>query len=228
MYQSYLDDAAERLPKRTDSDVLGRMRNTQVSSAHLATSLDSATKSLTLTIPSRSLHPRIKITPSIQAAHSTATYRCPLTAAQGSNSSTKATQRIVNTSMLIMNCILNRTVRMSLISMPNSIVKILVMGGGHEITVNTPEANIINTERLAWDNNYLILSAEGRGHYIGCNLSVTNFQGTWWGEGDDMIWVDGYKWPPDLHGTGSEDYLNQAWGMQQNAFAHNGSRYSRK
>ena len=32
-----------------------------------------------------------------------------------------------------------------------------------------------------------------------------------------MIWVDGYKWPPDLHGTGSEDYLNQAWGMQANA-----------
>ena len=29
-------------------------------------------------------------------------------------------------------------------------------GWGHEITVNTPEADIINAERLAWDNNYLI------------------------------------------------------------------------
>ena len=38
-----------------------------------------------------------------------------------------------------------------------------------------------------------------------------------------MIWVDGYKWPPELHGTGSEDYLNQAWGMQDNAFLRNGS-----
>ena len=38
-----------------------------------------------------------------------------------------------------------------------------------------------------------------------------------------MIWVDGYKWPPELHGTGSEDYLNQAWGMQDNAFLMNGS-----
>lgn len=38
-----------------------------------------------------------------------------------------------------------------------------------------------------------------------------------------MIWVDGYKWPPDLHGTGSEDYFNQAWGMQKNAFLRNGS-----
>jgi len=96
-------------------------------------------------------------------------------------------------------------------------------GWGHEIPVNVPEANIANKEKLAWDTNYVILEAEGRGHYIGCNLSVANFQGTWWGEGDDMIWVDGYKWPPDLHGTGSEDYLNQAWGMQPNAFLFNGS-----
>jgi hypothetical protein len=96
-------------------------------------------------------------------------------------------------------------------------------GWGHEIRVNTPEANVANKEREAWDNNYVILETSGRGHYLGCNLSVTNFQGTWWGEGDDMIWVDGYKWPPDLHGTGSEDYLNQAWGMQENAFLRNGS-----
>ena len=96
-------------------------------------------------------------------------------------------------------------------------------GWGHEIRVNTPLANVVNKGRTAWENNYVILQTRGRGHYIGCNLSVTNFQGTWWGEGDDMIWVDGYKWPPDLHGTGGEDYLNQAWGMQPNAFERNGS-----
>ena len=96
-------------------------------------------------------------------------------------------------------------------------------GWGHEVRVNHREADIVNKGRLAYDNNYVICETKGRGHYIGCNLSVTNFQGTWWGEGDDMIWVDGYKWPPDLHGTGSEDYLNQAWGMQPNAFMRNGS-----
>ncbi len=96
-------------------------------------------------------------------------------------------------------------------------------GWGHEIRVNTPQANAANLRKQAWQSNYVILEARGRGHYVGCNLSVTNFQGTWWGEGDDMIWVDGYKWPPDLHGTGSEDYLNQAWGMQPNAFLRNGS-----
>ena len=96
-------------------------------------------------------------------------------------------------------------------------------GWGHEVTVNTAEANIANRGDLAWRSNYVIAETKGQGHYIGCNLSVTNFQGTWWGEGDDMIWVDGYKWPPELHGTGSEDYLNQAWGMQDNAFMRNGS-----
>jgi hypothetical protein len=96
-------------------------------------------------------------------------------------------------------------------------------GWGHEIIVNTPEANIPNKEKLAWENNFVILETKGKGHYIGFNMSITNFQGTWWGEGDDMIWVDGYKWPPDLHGTGSEDCLNQAWGMQPNAFLRNGS-----
>ena len=100
------------------------------------------------------------------------------------------------------------------------------MGWGPEISSNQPGAalsNIVNRERAAWENNYVILETKGRGHYLGCNLSVTNFRGDWWGEGDDMIWVDGYKWPPDLHGTGSEDYFNQAWGMQDNAFMRNGS-----
>ena len=96
-------------------------------------------------------------------------------------------------------------------------------GWAPEIMVNSPEADAVNVKRQAWCHNYVILETKGKGHYLGCNLSVTNFQGTWWGEGDDMIWVDGYKWPPDLHGTGSEDYLNQAWGMQPNAFLRNGS-----
>jgi len=99
-------------------------------------------------------------------------------------------------------------------------------GWGPEIAAektDTPLNHIVNKGRTAWDNNYVILETRGRGHYLGCNLSVTNFRGDWWGEGDDMIWVDGYKWPPDLHGTGSEDYLNHAWGMQDNAFLRNGS-----
>ncbi len=96
-------------------------------------------------------------------------------------------------------------------------------GWGPEITVNTPPADQPNLGQMAWENNYVILETQGRGHYLGCNLSVTNFTNNWWGEGDDMIWVDGYQWPPDLHGTGSEDYLGQAGGMHPSAFWRNGS-----
>lgn len=65
------------------------------------------------------------------------------------------------------------------------------------------------------DGNYLILATQGRGHYVGCTFNVTNLRHTeawnWYGEGDDMIFVDGEQWPPNLHGTGTEDYFNTAW-----------------
>jgi hypothetical protein len=76
--------------------------------------------------------------------------------------------------------------------------------------------------------NYLFLEAKGRGHFVGVNLSVHNLCGGWWGEGDDMFMVDGVKWPPDLHGTGSEDYFSHAWGMQpHNSYLYNGVSYHR-
>ncbi len=93
-------------------------------------------------------------------------------------------------------------------------------GWGPEIQVNSPESAVAN---LDGRGNYTILDAEGRGHYIGCNLSVTHFQNSWWGEGDDMIFIDGEGWPPSLHGTGSEDYFTHAWGMQRNAYPMSGS-----
>ena len=62
--------------------------------------------------------------------------------------------------------------------------------------------------------NYLLLDAEGRGHYVGCNLSVLQKAMGWWGEGDDMIYVDGDN-TPTMQGTGSEDYFSDAWGMRE-------------
>ena len=62
--------------------------------------------------------------------------------------------------------------------------------------------------------NYLLLEAEGRGHYVGCGMSVLQRSMGWWGEGDDMIYVDG-ETEPSLHGTGSEDYFSDAWGMRE-------------
>lgn len=59
--------------------------------------------------------------------------------------------------------------------------------------------------------NYVILEARGRGHYVGCNLNIDVFekqQNDWYGEGDDMIWIDGEL---AIRGTGTEDYFNTAF-----------------
>jgi hypothetical protein len=77
---------------------------------------------------------------------------------------------------------------------------------------------------LTGQDNYVILDAAGRGHYVGCVLSIDNFEAsnqpyTWPGEGDDMIFIDGEVWPPSLHGTGTEDYFNCAWGFPSGEYA---------
>jgi hypothetical protein len=67
---------------------------------------------------------------------------------------------------------------------------------------------------LTGERNYLILDAHGTGQYVGCVLNVDVFErqvNDWYGEGDDMIFIDGEPWPPRLHGTGTEDYFNTAF-----------------
>jgi len=70
-------------------------------------------------------------------------------------------------------------------------------------------------KNITGDENYLILDAEGQGHYVGVIYNVHGLQPGWWGEGDDMIFIDGEKWPPSLHGTGTEDYFCGAWCFQE-------------
>ena len=60
------------------------------------------------------------------------------------------------------------------------------------------------------EGNYTILEAQGRGHYVGVTHSILQNQGDWWGEGDEMIFIDGAE-VPQIIGTGSEDYYLGAW-----------------
>ena len=55
------------------------------------------------------------------------------------------------------------------------------------------------------DENYVALEAEGAGHMVGLHLQINNIRGGWYGEGDDMVFLDGETWPPSIHGTGSEE-----------------------
>lgn len=82
------------------------------------------------------------------------------------------------------------------------------------------EEGLSNTDFLLqginndFSKNYVILEAQGKGHYIGCNMNIHNLRETsefnWIGEGDDMIFIDD---DPSLtiFGTGTEDYFNTAF-----------------
>jgi len=71
--------------------------------------------------------------------------------------------------------------------------------------------SITNTKvNKTGEGNYVIMEATGKGHFLGVTHSIIQNQGDWWGEGDEMIFIDGSKMPT-INGTGAEDYYLGAW-----------------
>ncbi|MHC4521321.1 MAG: glycoside hydrolase family 172 protein, partial [Planctomycetota bacterium] len=60
----------------------------------------------------------------------------------------------------------------------------------------------------AFDLNWITVN--GQGTYVGDVLTLFNTANTWWGEGDEKIYVDGESFPSHI-GTGTEDYYGYAW-----------------
>lgn len=84
------------------------------------------------------------------------------------------------------------------------------------------EEKINNKTNTDGEGNYIIMEAEGKGHFIGVTHSLIQNQGDWWGEGDEMIYIDGAE-EPQIQGTGAEDYYLGAWcygGCGINPFGH--------
>ena len=72
---------------------------------------------------------------------------------------------------------------------------------------------------------WVFLDTKGRGFYVGTVLSVLQAEPGWFGEGDDMFYVDG-ETTPSIQGTGSEDYFNDAWGLHVAEGEYTGSPIS--
>ncbi len=66
---------------------------------------------------------------------------------------------------------------------------------------------------------YTILEAKGHGALVGCVLSVKNNDGGWWGEGDEIAYIDGRH---AMQGTGSEDYFCESYGLRLGCFPYFG------
>jgi hypothetical protein len=73
----------------------------------------------------------------------------------------------------------------------------------------SPESNeeADKLQNLTGKDNYVVLDVQGDGQFVGYFLTVVNLKTNrpWWGEGDDMIFIDGEGFPPSIHGTGSEE-----------------------
>ncbi|HEU5351989.1 MAG TPA: glycoside hydrolase family 172 protein [Terracidiphilus sp.] len=88
------------------------------------------------------------------------------------------------------------------------------------------DAKVNDRKNLSGKDNYVFLDAVGRGHFVGVTQAVLQNQEGWFGEGDDMIFVDGDAMPT-INGTGTEDYYNGAWdfGLEAFAYPHNGAPF---
>ncbi len=63
------------------------------------------------------------------------------------------------------------------------------------------------------------MEAKGHGQFVGVTMSVLQNQDMWWGEGDDMFFIDGAE-KPSITGTGSEDYFLGAWDFGGKPFSY--------
>ena len=75
--------------------------------------------------------------------------------------------------------------------------------------------------------DYAILpGVEGKGRYLGTNIGVigdTVYNGTWFGEGEVKVFLDGDTDNPTLAGTGTEDYIGSGWGQGEFSNLYSGS-----
>jgi hypothetical protein len=94
-------------------------------------------------------------------------------------------------------------------------------GGENEWGVLGPQG-----KNTTGEGNYVFADIEGKGHFVGVNYYVHSPGPIWYGEGDDMFFIDGEAWPSSLHGTGTEDYFNTAW-VPKTLFSHPYYGYAR-
>lgn len=71
---------------------------------------------------------------------------------------------------------------------------------------------------------YTVLDTQGKGHYVGTVFSVRTRSPFWFGEGDEMIAIDGEP-IPSVWGTGTEDYFLCAWGLEKTLTPYFGVPY---
>jgi hypothetical protein len=84
---------------------------------------------------------------------------------------------------------------------------------------NNGDPRVNDAKNLDGKDNYVWMEATGLGHYVGVTMSILQNQDYWWGEGDDMFFIDGDP-HPSITGTGSEDYFLGAYDFGEHSFSY--------
>ena len=101
----------------------------------------------------------------------------------------------------------------------------------HQLTPALPEGenewSLLGPQgkNLDGKGNYVFADIKGRGHFVGVNYYVNCPSTMWYGEGDEMFFLDGEALP-SLNGTGTEDYFNTSWSPKE-LFQHPYFGYAR-
>ena len=86
----------------------------------------------------------------------------------------------------------------------------------HEVTRTLPsgenEWGLLGEpgKNLNGRDNYLFADIKGKGQIVGVNYYVNCPTTMWYGEGDEMVFIDGDTIPA-FNGTGTEDFFNTSW-----------------
>lgn len=73
-------------------------------------------------------------------------------------------------------------------------------------------------KNLKGENNYVFADIKGKGQFVGVNYYVNCPTTMWYGEGDEMFFIDGEALP-SMNGTGTEDFFNTSW-CPKELFSH--------
>jgi hypothetical protein len=86
----------------------------------------------------------------------------------------------------------------------------------HEVTEALPDGenewNVLGEQgkNLSGEGNYVFADIKGKGQFVGVNYYVNCPTTMWYGEGDEMVFIDGES-TPRYNGTGTEDFFNTSW-----------------
>lgn len=86
----------------------------------------------------------------------------------------------------------------------------------HELTEALPEGENewqvkgVPGKNLTGEGNYVFADIKGKGHFVGVNYYINCPSPMWYGEGDEMVFIDG-ETTPSIVGTGTEDFFNTSW-----------------